>query len=48
MSTVKEVLSGIKVEECAPKSSNILVLSSEDCVPDALKVKRYFFFYIPF
>eukprot|EP01080_Neovahlkampfia_damariscottae_P007222 gene7222-11537_t len=37
MSTVKEILEAVKVEECAPKSSKILVLSSEDHVPDALK-----------
>jgi CBS domain-containing protein len=37
MTTIKELLSSVKVEECAPKSNKILVLSSEDTVPDALK-----------
>jgi hypothetical protein len=36
--TILEILKQTKIEDCAPKSENIIVLSSKEKVPSALKV----------
>lgn len=40
---LKELLENTKVEDCAPKSQNIIVLESTETVPNALKVILFFY-----
>lgn len=40
---LQELLNNTKVEDCAPKSQNVVVLESTETVPNALKVTYLFF-----